>query len=729
MPPLTIADITQGPERLCRCGTPFRSLDVRQTLCHVTCNYRNAARATRAAAHNVEFIGIDGEGVGHGRDHRYVLLGCGKNQISDEKGLGWERCLSFLYDCYREAPGAAYVGFYLGYDFSQWFKSIPVGRAKMLFTSWGRATRDRTSSGGNHTPFPVRIRGDETEWEVDELPTLRRIKFRPVGEKGWMYVCDSGPFFQTSFLNVIDPEKWQDPVVSSAEFDIISAGKERRDTAHLDQDMRRYMALEIDVLSRVMDAYNLGLVEAGVRLGRQQWFGPGQAAQEWMKNNGVVKHDELVRQVPGYALDAARKSYFGGWFELFIHGYVKGYTYEYDINSAYPAIIAKLPCLLHGKWSSGRTNPPMGGGIALVYATCKGSNPHIGTMLHRNATGSILRPYITAGWYWRDELDAALRAGIIDTIDIKQWVYYEPCSCKPPLRGIAGLYDNRLAIGKNSAAGKAFKLIYNSVYGKYAQSVGNSVYGNPVYASRITSGCRTQILDAIATHPGGPRAVAMVATDGIHFLSRHPTLPLSETLGEWEETVHENMTLFKPGVYWDEKARESIRSGDSPSFKARGVNSRAFSKVLSRIDTQFRSWQGGLFPTFMNTPGGPLNEAQLPGSVIGQPDVAWPQVKFPVDFSMITVGQALAWGRWFQAGQVIHDKEVLQDSDPISKRAHAGYATMDAMGLIRTRPHRTGNPGSDSVESFPYKKTFGGIPEIGEDGPIEDLITQVLKGS
>lgn len=732
---LTDTDIMQGSERMCRCGTTFRTLDVRQKYCHINCNARNAARATKAENHEVEFIGIDGEGVGNGRDHRYVLLGCGENQISREAGLGWEEILSFLYDCYREAPESAYVGFYLGYDFCQWFKSLPEGRARMLFTNAGRTKRKRTASGGNATPFPVRIRGKETEWEIDELPTLRRIKFRPAGESGWMYVCDCGPLFQTSFLNVINPEKWQNPVVSQEEYDIVATGKTRRNTAKLDSDMRRYMGLEISILSRVMDAYNSGLVEAGVKLKRQQWFGPGQAAQAWMKNNGVITHEELEKTVPQYALTAGRNAYYGGWFELFVHGYVPQTTWEYDINSAYPAILETLPCLLHGKWTHHKRShnqkeqmaPVPMEGFTLVHGSVRGSNPYIGTMLHRDMHGNILRPHNTAGWYWYHEIEAGKLAGAIDTIEIDEWIHYDPCTCKPPLRNIRGLYDNRLAIGKNSAAGKAFKLIYNSIYGKLAQSVGASVYGNSIYASLITAGCRTQILHAIATHPDGPRAVCMVATDGVHFLSPHPSLSVSQTLGEWEETTHENMTLFKPGVYWDENTRDSIALGKAASFKARGVNSRAFSKVLSRVDTQFRSWQGGLFPTFMNSPGGSLNEAQLPGSVLGQSDVAWPLVRFPVEFTMITVGQALQRGRWYQAGMVLVDKETKQDSDPVIKRKHAGYGTMDG-SLIRTSPHEVGDPGMNTIESYPYKKLFGGIAEINPDGPVENIVNEILKG-
>ena len=37
-----------------------------------------------------EFVGVDGEGTGKGKDHRYVLLGCGQRQYENAKGIGWK---------------------------------------------------------------------------------------------------------------------------------------------------------------------------------------------------------------------------------------------------------------------------------------------------------------------------------------------------------------------------------------------------------------------------------------------------------------------------------------------------------------------------------------------------------------------------------------------------------------------------------------------------------------
>jgi len=712
---LTTEDILLGPEHQCRsCGQVFRSHDVRRKLCGKPMCSQGKRQAARAA-HDVEFIGIDGEGVGRGKEHRYVLLGCGQRQLANEDGISWEEALGFLYECHRDAPRAAFGGFFLGYDFCQIFRTLPENRARMLWTAAGIGKRQRKGSGGNPIPFAVYLRGRDREWEIDALG-LRRIKFRPKGEKGWMYVCDSGPFFQTSFLNVIDPKKWQEPIVSQAEYDLIKEGKEKRNEATLGPEMRRYMALEIETWSRVMAKLNQGFVKAGVRLSRQQWYGPGQAAQAWLKGVGSPTSNDVAAAVPKQILQAAAASYYGGWFELFQHGYIPGRMWEYDINSAYPAFIARLPCLLHGTWTH-RKCPRTKYGIrelsttrySLVHASLSGSNGYIGCMLHRTDTGTIRRPYNTSGWYWTTELISAISADLIDEVIVDEVVEYAPCECAPPLRGVRGLYDGRLAIGKDTAAGKALKLLYNSKYGKFAQSVGKPLFANPVYASLITSGCRTMILDAIASHPNGPHDVAMVATDGIYFRSPHPHLPLSSALGEWSCEVHENMTLFKPGVYWDDKAREALRRDEAASFKARGVNAKAFSKCLLEIDEAFRDWTAA------------------PHILPGEPDRPdWPSVEFPVEFAMVSIGQALQWNQWHLAGHVYNDKKVKQDSNPQSKRT-AQY--IDTEGICRSRPWNNGNPGQESQESMPYSKTFGMqhiYTELTPDGDIIDMIIEAI---
>jgi hypothetical protein len=618
------------------------------------------------------------------RTHKYVLLGVGDRQIENPDGLTWEECFEFLWSEFATGQ-VAYVGFFLGYDFIQMLRTLRVERARMLLTAEGRAKR-RPRSDKLRMPFPVECNG----WEFDILGS-KRLRIRKSGASRWMKICDTGPFFQKSFLSVINPVNWQEPIVTQEEYDEVSRGKARRSSAYLDDDMRRYNRLENAVLSRVLGSLERGFQELGVSLSPGQWFGPGQAASAWLKGRAITA-GRLAEVVPPDALEAARESYFGGWFEIMAHGLVPGVTWEYDINSAYPAVISKLPCLEHGKWVRDDSIVHDDAPYVLVRARIHGSDPHVGAMLHRDDSGNITRPHHTEGWYWLHELDAAHRAGIIDQyIIFESWAYY-PCDCPPPLAEVQGIYDLRLRVGKKTPLGIACKLVPNSLYGKFAQSVGSPEYGNPVYASLITSTTRAMILDAISTHPNGTRDTLMVATDGVYFRTPHPHLPISPTLGSWDMATKHDLCLFKPGVYWDDATRENIRNGEAPVFKARGVNARDFGTRLQQVDAMFDHL-----------------------SVSRPSRIEWPAVEFPVSFSIISGLQALQRNDWSLAGTLVSEPMNRQSSDPSMKRSN-WYWDGD---LLRSAPAEN-HPYQPSV---PYEKRFGMADPWSDESKEENGIS------
>jgi hypothetical protein len=611
-----------------------------------------------------------------GHDHRYVLLGCGDQQIADPDGLHHSRIFTFLYDQYLRRPHAAYVGFFLGYDFTQWLKTLLDTKAWFLLTERGRQRRLMRRAV---RPYVAPVRIDEhllTEGKAFELEWLegRRLSLRPLVcdchliagascehiKPRWMHICDAGAFFQMSLLSVIDPDQYADdpagPVCTDAEYALIEQGKASRADAALDCDMRRYNQLENEVLARCMGRLDEGFRSIEVQLPKSEWYGPGAASARWLKDSKVVRRETVEQVTPPGVLRAATAAYVGGWFEVCMHGQIPGITYEYDINSAYPYHIARLPCLEHGTWRHDRrkTLPPLEeGALRLVHVApgeIVGSDPHLGAMLHRQRDQSIVRPQVTGGWYWQHEIAAALRAGLIDLVRTDQGWTYRPCECPCPLAGIVDLYKHRVGVAKTSPAGKAAKLVMNSVYGKFAQGVGARPFGNYLYASLITAGCRTQILDAIASHPGGAAAVVMVATDAVFFTSPHPNLPQSEeTLGCWTMKTRRNLTVFKPGVWWHDDAREAIRVGGKPIFKARGINARAFANHLPDIDTAFAAL---------------VAEGALSGSLEG---IDWPEIEYRTDFALITAQLALHRHRWALAGAVCQADQT-QTSDPAPKR-------------------------------------------------------------
>lgn len=703
-------------------------IQVKETPQHKKSSH--TARTRRRAEQRTQpltFVCVDGEGVtDENGNHRYVLIGVGENQISDPNGLSWSRIFEFLYGEFTTGS-VAYTGFFLGYDFTQWVRTLPEYNARRLLDKKERAKRKRRtghngeSLAGQEIYFPVDLDG----WEFDILGT-KRFKLRPKGESRWMYICDTGGFFQKAFLKVIDPREWKEPIVTDEEYATILRGKEQRSTAALDSDMAKYNRLENEVLSRVLMQLDTGFRELGIHLSPKQWFGPGQAAQAWLDGRAITSKD-LQRIVPPWFLEAAIASYYGGWFEIMAHGLIPGITYEYDINSAYPYIISRLPCLEHGTYTRhtlqrdirairSMADAGMETGLRLVRVRAWGkgcrisqevpdnTNHHVGPLPHRDRDGNISRPLITEGWYWQHEIDAAVRAQIISEYEIREILSYDRCDCPAPFSEVQEIYNLRLRVGKKTPLGMACKLMPNSLYGKFAQSIGNPKFGNPIYASLITSWCRTIILNAIATHPKGKSDVVMVATDGVYFRTPHPNLTISTNLGEWDSGLRQNICLFKPGVYWDDTTRESIRLGEAPIFKTRGVSARDFASQIETIDSAF----AGMRSTRNLT--------------------AWPEVEFDLSFAMVSAVQALARRKWNTAGTLLADPTAKQSSNPSKKRS-AWYWDDD---ILRSKP-----PVNYPFEpSHPYTKRFGlddpwsieSISESGEtpEGYVSEIWKQIL---
>jgi hypothetical protein len=607
-----------------------------------------------------------------------------------------------------------------------WLRLLPRERAWRLLSDEG--IRSRIPKKTPRTiPFPVRHEG----WEFDVL-WGKRFKLRPEGTEGqntWLYINDLGPFFQTSLLNALY-KRSDHCEITDEQVAIIAEGKARRSSAVLDDDMRLYNRLENHALEEMAKDLARGFRNLGLKLGKTEFHGPGQAAQKWaLKQDGIIRSNEAVSQMPQSIQDALIASYYGGIFEIIAHGHIPGISYEYDINSAYPNAAIKLPCMC-GEWTPGRE-----GLLTLYHCSVNGKDKLLGPLPWRSPHRRIRRPSASRGWYWKHELDAAREAGLIDEIVIHKTIGYQPCNHPAPVAELKHLYETRIRLGKESALGKAMKLIYNSLYGKFAQSIGNPRVANVVFASLITSFCRTQVLHAIASHPRRTDALLMIATDAVFFCEPHPSLQISSELGDWEVTTKENLTIFKPGMYWDDKARNKIKLGEAPVFKSRGVNAADFAEWIDEIDTQFHVWE-----TIV-----PYMRDARPEDHTLRPRVAegWPKVTFPMGFNQISIKAALSMTEEVknpkekiarykqQAGRVSESVNITQSSEPTPKRNWLHMAEDHRDGVWRSRPWKA-EP--FLVESTPYDKRFG-MPEEpkifesehgGMDEPLDIVYFEAL---
>lgn len=712
-------------ELLClTCGnafTPKRS-DAR------FCNDCRESRKTEQRAVNgiQQFRAVDGEGIGRGSDHKYVLLGIGDYQQEWPNGVeSITDIFSCLYGQFLLGPGRIFCGFYLTYDWNMWLRLLPRERVWRLLAEDGIRSRFRRSSP---VPFPVRYQG----WEFDML-WGKRFKLRPEGSSEWLYLNDVGPFFQTSLLKALHTRS-ERVDITDEEVALIAEGKSKRASAELDDDMRLYNRLENKALESLMEDLARGFRQLGVKLGKTEFHGPGQAAQKWAeKQAGIMLSNARVLDLPQDILDALIASYYGGIFEITAHGHIPGMSYEYDINSAYPYAMVRLPCMC-GDWEWDTE-----GEITLYDCTVIGADPILGPVPFRTKQRRIRRPTGARGWYWKHEIDAATKAGLVSKLVIhRQLGYLKKCNHENPVKDLANLYQTRLNLGKESALGKAMKLIYNSLYGKFAQSIGTPKVANVVFASLITSFCRVQILEAIASHPMTTKALLMIATDAVFFKEPHPTLSLSDRLGDWEETKKENLTIFKPGMYWDDKARLAIEAGDDPVFKSRGVSASDFKEWIADIDAMFLQWNSSGPPYYR--PAEPADHTKR--NVVPE---GWPTVHFPMGFNQISVKAALRWTEKMEnpaakvakyqglAGLVKESVVVGQTSDPSEKRNFIHMLEdyrEHGDGIWRSRPWKM-DPFNH--ESTPYDKRFGTPEEPKlfeeENGGIDEPLDIVYFGA
>lgn len=505
-----------------------------------TPEYRAKATANRKSITlRRRFVGIDGEGGNINGCHEYLLLRAGNHTLVTGKPLTPDECLAFIADL--PTGDTIYVGYFFDYDVTMILRDWPEERIRRLVN---REARTVTKGGKTYT-YAVDYGG----YQVDYIPR-KEFKVRRVlpGKDGkntyskWVSVNDVGSFFQCSFVKALT--EWD--IGTAEQRDAIADGKDRRaDFGQLDADTDEYNALEIDLLQQLMTAFRQVCTDVGYTPAR--WQGPGYLATAMLKRHGVPTRKQI--DVPAGLIEYANGAYYGGRFETTAIGPVNGGCYQYDINSAYPAAMLELPCLIHGTWERRKLSAIRPGELwvgKLHFWAHEDANLY--SFPVRDPKGSICFPAEGNGIYWSVEAVNAPHQSYGASAPV--WVYVPHCDCRP-FDWIEPIYEERKRLGK-TAKGRVLKLALNSLYGKQAQSVGAAPYANPIYAGLITALTRGDTLSS-ATHTGPDccRDVYMLATDAV-FTGKPRHLAISKQLGDWDSERHEELFLVQPGLYFTE---------------------------------------------------------------------------------------------------------------------------------------------------------------------------------
>lgn len=595
--------------------------------------------------HAWPFCGVDGEGGNipdpdalFGTVHTYLLLRAGEFTLENPSGLGFKEVGSFLCQLPRDR---IYVAYFFDYDVTMIIKNLPKERAERLMN---RASRHKEGYG---SPLPVQYGG----FDFDYLPH-KEFRIRVTGTKEWTIISDVGQFFQSAFLTTLD--KWK--IGTAEDREMIRKGKSMRaDFTGVTDEIRAYNALEIILLQQLMSEFRAVCVDTGYV--PKKWQGPGYLASAMLdfhkvprrKNIPILANDEFRR--------LANDAYYGGRFETTACGPVGGPIFQYDINSAYPSILRELPCLTHGSWRRVRELPDSGLWFGQVYFY-HDSPRLLYNLPIRDEKGNIFYPREGNGVYWSTEIAAAQAAGTSIAF-ATGWVYERHCECRW-FDFIDDYYLRRVALGKSNK-GMVLKLAGNSIYGKIAQSIGYAPFANPVWAGLITAGCRAMIIQGYNL---APNDTYMIATDGI-FVGHKLNLPVSNKLGEWDESVHEEgIFIVQPGIYF-------LPDGD---VKTRGVERGRINKRREDFQTawdQFMASQGENYTVTVEVT------------------------------NFITAKQALARNKWSIAGTWEHAPRDISFEWGIKRQRTV--AITDNRG-VRTLPHK----GNRELMSVGYPLMIGG---------------------
>lgn len=523
---------------------------------------------------DMRFVAFDGEGS----KGLYWLLACSATDqvLVSEEGLGTDQCLGYFAKLLVSnviRPNDAIIGYGLSYDFENILRDIP------------------------DDIFEGLKKGERRRWGVWSLTYVQRkfldVSFSANGRR-WRYrLQDIMPYFQISFVKACESRSIVLP-------ETVYKGKRQRSSFKFsDMDrIRQYnhdelvamVALAETLRSEFRSAFDkLGL---NVALGRLMWYGPGAQAGATLaamdydqlrmgrdadliyEASSLILDRQIALSVAPSLFDILHGkqfysrirsiwedpfclAYYGGRIECAMQGRLPGPLYDYDLLSAYPYAMTRLP-ILKGKalQKIDRLDKRQRIGVYRIsWEPVDGQSDPYGPFPYRAFNDNVFFPPYGTGWYMSPEIYSAVKVGRYKiTVHSGYIIEHTEGYGTGRREGDSKLAKFVIRMGELRAEAKAaddpahrgLKLIMNSLYGKTLQKEGSRKFCNAFVAAWITSVTRSLIYEAIG--PAKVGEVVSVMTDGI--LSRVPlNVTLGDKLGSWELETWDHGYQYTPGVY------------------------------------------------------------------------------------------------------------------------------------------------------------------------------------
>lgn len=527
------------------------------------------------------FVAWDGEGVtDQSGKHKYIML-CNSlfgSSLINPAGLSTSDCLQQILEVGERNPKAIHVCFGASYDVNMILGDCARSEVEAIWDGHWTLICDGA--------YAVQYRARKSF-------SLRRGKPKYGNVAGKLTRLDSATgvvlwdvfgFFQSTFVEAC--EKYLG--VDYPELEFIREQKQRRQQFTVDElaDIERYCLLECRTLEALMIKLREYLEVAELPIKR--WDGAGACAAALLQREKILDHK---RDCMAAVNDAAQYAYAGGRMELARYGHAPNTpVYHYDINSAYPTAMCRLPSLRSGEFIRGEGSYQIGLPFSLYRIRFRFNDCVMYPFFWRADNCSIYYPQEGEGWYWQPEVEAAreaMKQGILSgDMTILESFHFVAKSSVSPFAFLPRLYEQRKQWkAEGIGAEKVLKLAINSLYGKTAQQAGGERTGGPPryhqleWAGYVTSYTRAMLYRAMLPALAD-RQIIMCATDGIYSLVPLPALTLGDKLGQWEFAEHSGITVVQSGVYWTHD-----KDGQPRAF------CRGFDRGSLHIDEIVKQWR------------------------------------------------------------------------------------------------------------------------------------------
>lgn len=351
------------------------------------------------------------------------------------------------------------------------------------------------------------------------------------------------------------------------------------------QDQVVVYAIQDAVLCRGLGEF---LFSDFLKQGYSNFTSTASLSEEYFRRNGLMVYqlDEPLARV-------FLQAYYGGRFEVLKRGLYENVK-EYDLNSAYPSIMAQMPILTENykvKHYEGWDYPLYGCYHVVIDIP---EDCYYGPLPERLKTGLVVYPvgqYDT--WVTYPELNFIDQLGL-DYKIVESYEIYDENATNVLAGPIRQLYDLKSKAKKegNKALEEQAKILLNSLYGKFIQSnplkdlkkvtdyaeiedgqdlveIAGTLYRavskktfklgrlfNPAYASYITATTRCRLIRSLEE-----KDILAFHTDS---LLTFRTMDTGSDLGEWSLKSQGEAEIIKTGYY---RIAGKVRSRGVRSFR------------------------------------------------------------------------------------------------------------------------------------------------------------------